>query len=106
MQSREFDDRTLAHLAVVINDKLRRGEAFSFSFTGDGGPATCWVSREVPLRFDFDDSAQVSINRKWVLVLERASQTGQGLRVVPEPSNRPPLSAPRPAAELRKAVRS
>lgn len=95
-RSCEFDDRTLAHLAVVIIDKLHRGEAFSFSFWGADGPTTLSLSRGVPLRFDFDDSARVSINRDWVLAMERAAHTVEGLRVVAEPPTRPLLtSAPR-----------
>ena len=89
----ELDDRTLAHLAVVIFDELRRGEGFSVSLPGDD-EKTLWVSRGVPLRFDFDDSARISINREWVLTMQRTVHSVHALSVVAEPV-RPPGSASR-----------
>lgn len=86
----EFDDRTLAHLAVVIIDKLRHGEAFWFSFAGQDGPTTLWISLAIPLRFDFADPRPTTINRGWITALERAAQSVHGLRVLAEPPVRPP----------------
>jgi hypothetical protein len=40
-----IDDHVLAHVQVVILTKLRRHEAFAFTWN-DGGQATvCWINR-------------------------------------------------------------
>ncbi|WP_344094957.1 hypothetical protein [Microbacterium deminutum] len=87
----ELDDRTLAHLAVVIVDELRRNDGFPFTFQDEVGATTVWLSLNVPLEFDFDDPAAmgVSINRDWVLALQRAARTAHGLRLVAEPVSSP-----------------
>lgn len=81
----EMDDRTLAHVAVVVFDELSRGEGFSFSLPGDGYNSL-WVSRSVSLRFDFDDSARVSINRDWVAAMEHVVHSVHKLSLVDEPT--------------------
>jgi len=85
----EFDDRTLAHLAVAIFEMLHRGERFAFTFDAGEGLTTLWLSPDVRLRFDFKDAAPVTINSDWVLALERAARADGGLRVVEEPVGHP-----------------
>ena len=85
----EFDDRTLAHLALVIIGKIRRGEEFTFSFGGTDGPTSLRMTRSAHLRFDFEDSARVSIIRDWIEVMEDAADSPDGLRTLTEPHTRP-----------------
>ncbi len=48
----DFDDRTLAHLQLVIGTKLRRGEPFHFTWRDDvsigDGRTTIWVHPVAP----------------------------------------------------------
>lgn len=83
-----LDDRTLAHLKVVMSTKLRRQESFTFSWTyaGDDTPgrSTIWLHPSIPLRFEFDSADPPQVNSRWIAVLmESASSTG-GIRLVDE----------------------
>jgi hypothetical protein len=50
-----FEDRTLFHLQIVIGAKLRRGEAFFFTWKEDvatgSGRGSIWIQRSIPLVF-------------------------------------------------------
>lgn len=85
----EFDDRTLAHLKLVITTKLRRGESFLFSWeygTDSGsGRASVWLHPAIPLQYELADSANPQINRQWLEELMTAANSNSGLRLVPEP---------------------
>ena len=81
--SATFDDRTLAHLQVVIWSKLRRGEHFAFTWVDEEAspPRTSvWCSPTIPMTF---------LNLKWVEVLTKAANSAGGLRLVPEPTDAP-----------------
>ena len=56
----DIDDRTLAHLRIVVMNKLRRTEAFMFDVeVGDGsGRRSFWMHPSVPLQFHFFGSRQ------------------------------------------------
>jgi hypothetical protein len=96
----DFEDRTLAHLQIVISTKLRRHENFFLSWTqpierGSGRHAI-WIDNGLPLHFFYNGSRPASINREWLeLLLLGASQTG-GLHLSDEPLPRA-ASAPDPA---------
>ena len=83
----DIDDRTLAHLRIVIMNKLRRGEPFMFDVeVGDGsGRRSFWIHPSVPLQFHFFGGRQPRINRRWVEELMRTASGPNGLSVVPEP---------------------
>ena len=84
----EIDDRTLAHLQLVISAKLRRRESFFFSFRdeNDGaGRVSIWMSPMVPLHFKYYGSRQPVINRRWVEALHGAANSSAGLIVLEEP---------------------
>lgn len=85
----EFDDRLLAHLEKVILAKLRRHEAFAFSFDDAEGHSTVWVERAMPIAFRYAAAVR-DINRHWLDVLMETANSGAGLAVVdePEPSER------------------
>jgi hypothetical protein len=85
----DFDDRLLAHLHVVIVQKLRRGESFSMSWResndGGGGRNSLWLHPSIPLHFKFLGSKPPTLNRDWLAVLTLSSNSSQGLVVTPEP---------------------
>src|SRR3546814_6966447 len=64
----DIDDRTLAHLRIVVMNKLRRSESFMFDVeVGDGsGRRSYWMHPAVPIQFHFFGSRTPRINRAWV----------------------------------------
>ena len=91
----DFDDRVLAHLLVVIGAKLRRGEAFHFSWREDlsvgGGRTTVWMHPGVSLVYKFSGSRRPALNRTWVDALAMTANSPGGLYVVPEPTQLEPM---------------
>lgn len=92
----DFEDRLLAHLQIVMRDKLRRGEAFFFTWKEDvsigGGRVAVWVHPGASLTFRFHGSRTPSLSREWVDALMYTANGPAGLYIVPEP---PPGAAPR-----------
>ena len=84
----DFDDRTLAHLQIVIVAKLRKNE--SFILTGAmKSPSGCaryaaWIDCGVPIFFRYDGSKPITINRSWLDTMMEHSYTVTGLEVMPE----------------------
>lgn len=85
----DIDDRTLAHLRIVMMNKLRRSEPFMFDVEiGDGsGRRSFWISPSVALQFHFFGSRQPRINRVWVEDLMLAASGPNGLSILPEPED-------------------
>lgn len=85
-----IEDRALAHLQIVISNKLRRGEAFLFTWREDqatgGGRMSVWMHAGATLTFRFDGSRTPRINRAWMEALMRAANSPTGLHLVPEPA--------------------
>lgn len=103
----EFDDRLLAHLQIVIVNKLRRRESFAMSWrdspdVGDGR-STIWLDPAIPIYFKFDGSRMPAINRAWVERLADSAAGPHGLVVTGEdgelterPARLGPMTAPIP----------
>ena len=85
----EFDDRVLAHLQVAIITKLRRDEKFALSWdhgmAAGSGHSTVWMHPAVPVRFRFNGSRSVALNRTWLDALMLSANSTGGLHIVPEP---------------------
>ena len=83
----DIDDRTLAHLRIVVMNKLRRAEPFMFDVEiGDGsGRRSFWVHPSVPLQFHFFGSRNPRINRAWIDDLMQVASGPNGLSITPEP---------------------
>ena len=84
----EFDDRLLAHLEIVIVNKLRRHEGFVLSWRdcsdmGDGRSAI-WLDPSIPLYFKFDGSRVPAINLDWLERLADSASSSTGLVVSDE----------------------
>lgn len=89
----DFDDRTLAHLQVVIGAKLRRNESFYFSWKDDqaigDGRSVIWLHPAIPVSFKYFGSRPPVLNREWIDELMLLANTPAGLSVTTEPGRSP-----------------
>lgn len=81
----QFDERMLAHLQVVMLNKLRRCESFSFSWEEPRGFVSIWVHPSVALQFVYSGNRAPSLNRAWLELLAEAANSTSGLHPLPEP---------------------
>ena len=92
-----FDDRALAHLQIVITAKLRRRESFVFSWSNTlregSGRGAIWLDPSSTLYFHYSGSRQPLINREWLAVLAKSSNTPAGLQFTEEPELRVEVAA-------------
>ena len=84
----DIDDRVLAHLQIVIVNRLRRKEGFLMSWLntlamGDGR-GSVWLDHAIPLRFTFSGSRAPHINSDWIAALEKSAGSPTGLLVLGE----------------------
>jgi hypothetical protein len=88
----DIDDRTLAHLRLVIMNKLRRNEPFMFDadMSDASGRRSYWIGANVAVQFHFFGSRNAQINRSWVEDLIAEASSPNGLRILPEPTQRVP----------------
>lgn len=99
----EIDDRALAHLHVVLTNKLRRGEPFflhlpaSSGTAGSGGVRSLWVHPALAIVLHYYGSRTPALNRLWIEQLMVASSGPNGLTLTAEPA---PESAPLRAVEV------
>jgi hypothetical protein len=93
----EFEDRVLAHLQAVIGMKLRRNEAFSFTWRDGmdvgGGRTAVWLHSRAALVFTFHGSRTPRLNRTWLDALMQTANSPSGLHLVPEPVDGGPAPA-------------
>ncbi len=85
----KLEDRVLSHLQVVFSDKLRRNEAFHFSWADSdllgGGRSTVWVHPAIPLYFRYAGSRVPSLNSAWLEEMTRSINSSVGLVLRDEP---------------------
>lgn len=82
----ELEDRTLAHLQVVIVNKLRRRESFPFTWSDERRTVTVWIHPSVPLEFVYHGNRRPRLNRAWLEELALSASSTGGLVVLPEPA--------------------
>jgi hypothetical protein len=91
----EIEDRTLAHLQIVIVRKLRRDETFLMSWRNaldaGAGRSSIWLHPRVPVHFKFNGSRMPAINHDWVTALMASADSSQGLIVTAEHGGSPGL---------------
>ncbi|WP_370446178.1 ATP-dependent DNA ligase [Cryobacterium sp. Y57] len=89
----EIDDRTLAHLQLVIVQKLRRGESFLLSWQDcpsvGSGRSSIWLNQAIPLYFKYAGGHAVTLSRAWIEDLSRSANSTQGLMIVSEAGSSP-----------------
>ena len=81
----ELDDRTLAHLQVIIVNKLRRQESFPFTWSDERRSMTIWLSPTTPIAFVYHGNRRPRLNRVWLEQLALMANSVGGLMIVPEP---------------------
>ena len=90
----KLEDRTLAHLKIVILTKLRRNECFAFSWAKksiDGsGHGTVWIHPALAFHFEFLGSKEIPINLAWLESMSECANRALGLSIGDEP--RPPAA--------------
>ena len=100
----EVDDRVLAHLRVVIVQKLRRRESFLLSWdhhaANGGGRTSLWLTDGVVLGFIFFGSRQATLDREWLDRMMAASHSVMGLNLEDVPEV-PSSAAPAPRSSRR-----
>jgi len=93
----DIEDRTLAHLQLVIGDKLRRGEPFHFTWRDDvsigDGRTTVWVNPRSALVYKYYGSRMPRLNMAWIEALVQTANSPTGLYVVPEPPEPTPTES-------------
>ena len=81
-----IEDRTLAHLKVVIATKLRRSESFTVSWQHPDdhpqGRTTIWLHPSIPLRFVFDAPEPPPLDREWIEELATSANSSGGIQLV------------------------
>ena len=85
----QIDDRSLAHLKVVMLSELRDGHSLSFTLahTRDEGSGrdTFWINQSTDLRFQFHGNRSPQLNRAWLNEMAKATRAGTGLFLMEEP---------------------
>ncbi len=85
----EMDDRTLAHLQIIIGSKLRSGQGFFFSWTEDvangSGRTSVWIYPSLELRFVYATAQRHVLNRGWLESLMNSANSAEGLSLTSEP---------------------
>ena len=81
-----IDDRVLAHLQVVVINKLRRRESFTFTWDDGAQEAVCWVGPSIPLEFVYSGNRRPLLNREWLELMAMSANANSGLVVMPEPA--------------------
>src|SRR4051812_25062199 len=88
----DFDDRTLAHLQMIIGTKLRRRESFLLSWSEDGQDSerrsSIWLDSSVPMYFRYTDTKMPELNHDWIALLMAGANSATGLVVTAEPVTR------------------
>ena len=83
-----FDDRSLAHLQIVVSTKLRRAERFFLSWnqsseSGDERIAV-WIDNGVQIYFQYSSTDQPSINRRWIEEMLDQANSSAGVHLTQE----------------------
>jgi hypothetical protein len=105
--SAQFDDRTLAHLQLVVTAKLRRGEGFFFTWqhTAGNGHSSIWIHSAIPLTFHYGVAGSPPINREWIEKLTLSANGASGLHMLTEPTVVAAISVPPVTQELGASTR-
>ncbi|MFD5224051.1 hypothetical protein ACFWHT_00370 [Microbacterium sp. NPDC058342] len=83
-----MEDRTLAHLKVVVATKLRRNESFTLSWQHpEGEPtgrSTLWLHPSISLRFVFEEPETPALSQRWLTELATSANSSGGIRLTEE----------------------
>jgi hypothetical protein len=94
-----IEDRLLFHVQIVISDKLRRKEAFVFTWPNDpsvGGRTAVWINPTASLSYRYGTSNySLGVNRDWLEALAYTANSPSGLRLIREPDQIAATPTPR-----------
>jgi hypothetical protein len=80
-----IDDRVLAHLQVVVIDKLRRQEKFVLNLKNGQALVTMWLNAYTPMQFVYEGNRPPRINIAWIERLAGEAGLTGVLEMLPEP---------------------
>ncbi|WP_159602759.1 DUF7882 family protein [Agromyces humi] len=83
----EIDDRTLAHLQVVMIDKLRRNESFALNLRDGNSLVSAWISPRSAVQFVYAGNRRPTLNRGWLDKLSDGVGMTGSLTLQPEPAD-------------------
>lgn len=93
-QEYDFDDRTLAHLQVVIVSRMRRNESFFLTWASEDprrpGAArapisiSIWIAPSISIAFRFSGDRREPLSREWLRRLTASSYSARGLVLAPD----------------------
>lgn len=75
-------DRLMGYIKVIASTKLRRGESFTFTWTGTAGEpgrSTIWLQPAIPLRFVFDSPEPEQLVGDYLRALADQANAASGL---------------------------
>jgi hypothetical protein len=109
------DDRLLAHLSIVLTQKLRRREGFLLTLpSGDRHLVSeaFWISASSDLSFSYSGNRVPSFNQEWLEQMMNESFSTQGLDLtkhaetatVQRPPLRPTAVATRPRGDREREL--
>ena len=109
------DDRLLAHLSIVLTQKLRRREGFLLTLpSGDRHlhSEAFWVSASSDLTFSYSGNRVPSFNHEWLEQMMNESFSTQGLDLLkhaetaaaPRPTLRPAAAMTRPRGDREREL--
>lgn len=76
----DIEDRLLAHLRVVMMNKLRRGESFMLQVpAGGAGYNSIWISPSMAIALQFYGGRQPALDRELLDDMMRAANGPDGL---------------------------
>lgn len=86
----DINDRTLAHLRVVIMNKLRRHESFALHVPHPGqGTLSLFLSPTTPLVLQFWGGRAPAIDRELIEQMMLDASSPHGLTLAGDPNGRP-----------------
>jgi hypothetical protein len=91
----DFPDQVLAHIEIVVVQKLRRQEAFFLSWhesEGGGGRTGIWMHPAALVTFHYASREPAEIDRDWVARLLAAASSTAGMFVTDSDGHALPAS--------------
>ncbi|WP_460772606.1 DUF7882 family protein [Microbacterium sp. GXF7504] len=102
----EIPDRLLAHVKVVMATKLRRGEAFTLSWTTAQGRESIWVQQSIPMRFVFSSPEPETLDPELLTSLAKAANVAGNLPIDLRDVDVPAEAAPAPVSARTVSART
>ena len=103
-----IDDRVLAHLQIVIVNKLRKEEGFLMSWKesvqAGSGRGSVWLDSTIPVTFKFDGSKVPEINQVWLDQLAKSADSAKGLIVTSETGSLVAVEGGKPARRAPESI--